>query len=99
MVYADPNFTRPNDMLVYVNDVTNGLGFGILLVVIFVVALFSLMSRGNNFARASLGAIFLTSIMAGIFLFLKVIEIGIVAIVIVILLGIIVLNYVKRGEF
>jgi hypothetical protein len=99
MVFDNPNFTRPNDMLTYVNDVTSGAGFTILLVAIFFVAVSSLMARGNNFPRALLGGSFFTFIIGGLFFFLKVIHMGTLIIILIVLLLSLILGYTKRGEY
>lgn len=78
MTFADPNFTRPQDLLTYVDSVTQGIGFEVLLVVILVVAYYGLLSRGNTNSQAFTGAMFFVTIIAGIMLWLELIGFGVI---------------------
>ena len=72
MPYQLFNGTRPENLFTYANDIVDGsLGWGILLIV-FLVSFTYLMDGGNK--RAFAGAMFLTSVIAGLLWFIEMIQ-------------------------
>jgi len=67
------NQTRPQDLFVYVNNITDGHFGWVILMCIFVAAFFSLHNLGN--ARSFAASSFLTSILAVIFYTLGIINV------------------------
>ena len=66
------NQTRPEDLFVYVNDITGGHFGWVILMCIFVAAFFSLHNLGN--ARSFAAASFLVSILAVLFYVVEIIN-------------------------
>ena len=66
------NQTRPEDLFVYVNTITDGHFGWVILLCIFVAAFFSLHNLGN--ARSFAASSFLSSILALLFYILGIIN-------------------------
>lgn len=73
MTYADPNLTRPQDLLTYVDSVTQGVGFEFLLLTIFVVGYMGLLHRGNTASQSFVGSMFFVTMIAGLMVWLQVV--------------------------
>lgn len=71
------NATQPWEILTYVNNVTNGWFGTFTLLIIWLAAFLSMTGRTTS-GRAFAAATFITEVIAMIFLFLNIIDVGIV---------------------